>query len=102
MVIPKADAVLPAVEVAIELLKRASGNKKQRKPDLAAHELIAAVRAAYSDLTGNRGGRAILPGGQVGREHRLGKGIDRIFGTSVYPKIDSSRLRTPSVVRSSK
>ena len=38
-------------------------NKKQRKPDQAALEVIAAVRSAYGDLTGYRGARAILSNG---------------------------------------
>jgi hypothetical protein len=95
VVVPKAEAVLPAIEVAIERLKISTGNKRQRKPHLAAYDLIAVVRAAYSALTGHRGGRANLPSGLAGKELRLGKGIDKICGTKVFPNVDSSRLRKP-------
>jgi hypothetical protein len=96
MIIPKPEAVLPAIEVALELRKIGTGNKKQRKADPAAHEVIAVVRSAYSALTGNRGGRAILPSGQPGRLVRLGRDIDRLFGTKIFPNVDSRRLRKKS------
>src|ERR1700682_5818230 len=70
-VVPKPAAVLPALEAALEHMKIVTGNKKQRKLDLAAHEVIAVVQSAYSALTGKRGGRAILPSGQPGRLVRL-------------------------------
>jgi hypothetical protein len=93
IVVPKPEAVLPALEVALELRRIVTGNKKQRKADPAAHEVIAVVRSAYSALTGKRGGRAILPSGQAGRLVRLGRDIDRLFGTKIFPKVDSTRLK---------
>jgi hypothetical protein len=95
-VVPKPEAVLPALEVALELRKIATGNKKQRKPDLTEHDVIAAVQSAYSALTGKRGGRAILPSRRPGRLVRLGHDIDRLFGTKIFPKVDSSRLKQKS------
>jgi hypothetical protein len=92
-IVPKPAAVLPALEIAVELGRIATGNKKQRKPDLAAYDVIAAVRSAYSALTGRRGGRAILESGLPGRHLRLGHDIDRLFGTNFFPPIDSVRLR---------
>lgn len=92
-VMPKPAAVLPALEVALELNGIATGNKKRRKPDQSAHDVIAAVRAAYSALTGMRGGRAFLANGQPGRFLRLGHEVDRLFGTDFFPKFDSRRLR---------
>jgi hypothetical protein len=93
IVVPKPEAVLPALEVALELMKIVTGNKKQRKPELAAHDVIAVVRSAYSALTGYRGGRAILPSGEPSRSVRLGHDIDRLFGTKIFPKVDSTRLK---------
>jgi len=96
IIIPKPEAVLPALEVELEHLKLATGNKKQRKPDMTAHEVIEVVQSAYVALTGKRGGRAILPSGKPGRLVRLGRDIDRLFGTKIFPKIDSRRLRKKS------
>jgi hypothetical protein len=96
IVVPKPEAVLPALEVALELRKIATGNKKQRRPDLAAHEVVEVVRSAYSALTGKRGGRAILLSGRPGRWVQLGHDIDRLFGTKIFPKADSSRLKKKS------
>jgi len=96
MIIPKPEAVLPALEVVLELRKIATGNKKQRKADSTAHEVIAVVGSAYAALTGKRGGRSILPSGQPGRLVRLGRDIDRLFGTKIFPKVDSRRLRKKS------
>jgi hypothetical protein len=93
VVVPKPEVVLPALEVALELTKIATGNKKQRKPDLTAREVIEAVQSAYGALTRKRGGRAIPPSGQPGRLVRLGRDIDRLFGTKIFPKIDSTRLK---------
>jgi hypothetical protein len=93
IVVPKPEAVLPALEIALELMKISTGNKKQRKLDLAAHEVIAVVQSAYSALTGNRGGRAILPSRRPGRLVQLGSDIDELFGTKIFPAMDSTRLR---------
>ena len=93
IVVPKPEAVLPALEVALELMKISTGNKKQRKRDLAAHEVIAVVQSAYGALTGKRGSRAILPSGRPGRLVRLGRDIDRLFGTKLFPEVDSTRLK---------
>jgi hypothetical protein len=90
VVVPKPEAVLPALEVAVELRKIVG---RQRKPDIAAHEVIAVVQSAYSSLTGYRGGRAVLPSGKAGRLVRLGRDIDRLFGTKIFPKVDSRRLK---------
>jgi hypothetical protein len=96
MVVPKPEAVLPALEVTLERRKIATGNKKQRKPDLTEHDLIAVVRSAYSALTGRRGGRVIRPDGGAGRLVRLGHEIDRLFGTRIFPTADSTRLKKKS------
>jgi hypothetical protein len=98
-VVPKPEAVLPALEVALELGRIATGNKKQRKPDQAAHDVIVAVRSAYSALTGYRGGRATLPSGLAGRELRLGHDIDSLFGTKVFPNVDSTRLKNQKLTK---
>jgi hypothetical protein len=96
IVIPKPEAVLPALEIALELGKIATGKTKQRKPDQAAHDVIAAVQSAYSALTGKRAGRAVLLSGQPGPVVRLGRDIDRLFGTRIFPKADSPRLENKS------
>jgi hypothetical protein len=93
VVVPKPDAVLPALEVELERRKKVTGNKKQRRPDLAAHDVIAVVRSAYSALTGEAGGRVIRPDGRASRFVRLGQDIDRLFGTKIFPKVDSVRLK---------
>ena len=93
--VPKPEAVLPALEVALELMKIATGNKKQRKPDMKAHEVVAVVQIAYRELTGKRAGRAVLSSGQPGPVARLGQDIDRLFGTSIFPN-DSPRLKNKS------
>jgi hypothetical protein len=96
ILVPKPEAVLPALEVVLELMKIATGNKKQRKPDLAAHEIVAVVQSAYHALTGKRAGRAALLSGQPSRFVRLGHDIDRLFGTKIFPKTDSPRLKKKS------
>jgi hypothetical protein len=93
MVAPKPEAALPALEVALERARIAPGNRKQRKPDQGADNVISAVRSAYSALTGNRGGRAFLGSGRPGRLFRLGHQIDDLFGTSLFPTCDSTRLK---------
>jgi hypothetical protein len=93
ILVPKPEAVLPALEVALELLKSATGNKKQRKPDQAAHEVVAVVQSAYHALTGKRVGRAVLLSGQPGPLVRFGREIDRLFNTKIFQKKDSPRLR---------
>ncbi|MET4296686.1 hypothetical protein ABIB06_007477 [Bradyrhizobium sp. LB8.2] len=92
-VIPKPEAVLPALEIARELSKIAIGDKKQRKPDQATDDVISAVQSAYSALTGYQGGRAFLNGGHVPKILRLGHEIDELFGTNFFPQSDSTRLK---------
>jgi hypothetical protein len=93
VVVPKPEAVLPALEVELELRKIVTGNKKRRQPDRDEHDVIAVVRSAYSALTGYRGGRAVLPSGEAGKLVRLGRDIDSLFGTKIFPKVDSRRLK---------
>jgi hypothetical protein len=87
-VIPKPEAVLPALETTLE-----RSRSKVRKPDQAADHVIAAVLSAYSALTGNPGGRTFLASGQPGRLLRLGHEVDDLFGTNFFPRRDSTRLR---------
>lgn len=89
MIVPKPDAVLLAIDAE---MKAHTGNKK-RKPDLAARDIIAVVRSAYHALTGRPGGRTISADGRPGRLVRLGRDIDRLFGTKIFPKVDSRRLK---------
>lgn len=92
-VIPKPEAVLPALEVALELGKIATGDKKKRKPDQAIDDVIATVQSAYSALTGYRGGRAFLNSDRSARILLLSHEIDKLFGTNFFPQSDSSRLK---------
>lgn len=89
MIIPKPDAVL----LAIDAETNARSGNKNRKPDLAARDVIAVVRSAYRALSGKPGGRTISADGQAGRLVRLGQEIDRLFGVKVFPKVDSRRLK---------
>jgi hypothetical protein len=93
VVVPKPEAVLPALEVELELRKIVTGNRMRRQPDRDEHDVIAVVRSAYSALTGYRGGRAVLPSGEAGKLVRLGRDIDSLFGTKIFPKVDSRRLK---------
>jgi hypothetical protein len=93
LVVPKPDAVLPALVAQIDRMKRATGNKKKRKSDEAAREVITAVRTAYKALTGRPGGRTVPADGKPGPLVRLGRDIDKLFGTKVFPKVDSRRLK---------
>jgi hypothetical protein len=93
-VIPKPEAVLPALEAAIQRANGPANEKKRRRPDLAAHDVIAAVQSTYSELTGHRGGRVLLGKEKSGRLLRLGHDIDKLFGTTFFPRYDSTRLRT--------
>jgi hypothetical protein len=45
VVVPKPEAVLPALEVELELRKIVTGNKKRRQPDRDEHDVIAVVRS---------------------------------------------------------
>lgn len=99
-VVPKPDAALLALKGALELGGNVSGNKKQRKPDQAAVDVIAAVQSAYSALTEFRGARAILSNGRPSRVLRLGHEIDRLFRTRFFPASDSVRLRRNRATKS--
>jgi len=88
--------VLPAIEVVLEAGRIATGNKKLRKPDQAAHDVIAAVLSAYGALTGYRSARTTLSNALPGRFLRLGHEIDRLFRTRFFPVTDSVRLRKKS------
>jgi hypothetical protein len=99
ILVPKPEAALPALEVGLELMKIAGGNKRQRKPDQQAHDLIAVVKNAYQVLTGKRAGRAVLLSGEPSRFLRLGHDIDRLFGTKIFPRTDSPRLEAESSKR---
>jgi len=90
-IIPKPEAALPALEIALER-GRIAPRSKEHKPDQAADDVIAVVQSAYSALTGHRGSRTFLANGQPGRLLRLGFEIDRLFGTNFFPG-DSTRLR---------
>ncbi len=89
IIIPNPDAVLLALKAE---MKARTGNQK-RKPDLAARDVIAVVRSAYRALTGKPGGRTISAGGKAGRLVRLGRDIDKLFGSKIFPKVDSRRLK---------
>jgi hypothetical protein len=94
MIAPKPELVLPAVEIELERLKaKPSAQRRKRQRDDAEHAAIEAIRAAYQELTGNKGGRVIRNGRLVGRLHSLGQEIDGIFGTKLYAVKDSRRHR---------
>jgi hypothetical protein len=94
MIVPKPELVLPAVEIELERLKPKPGaQRRKRQRDGAEHAAIEAIRAAYQELTGNKGGRVIRNGRLVGRLHSLGHEIDGIFGTKLYAVKDSRRHR---------
>ena len=89
MVAPKPEVVLPAIER--EFAKTPQPKTRTRDADEAA--AIAAIRAAYSALTGHTGGRVIREGKLVGRLITLRREIDAIFGTKLVAEKDSRRLR---------
>jgi hypothetical protein len=93
IIVPKPEAVLPGIEVLLSEMNSDPTANKKRKPDFAALDVIAVIRSAYSALTGRRAGRTISPAGQAGRLVRLGRDIDGLFGTKIFPNTDSSRLR---------
>jgi hypothetical protein len=94
MIAPKPELVLPAVEIELERLKaKPSAQRRKRQRDDAEHAAIEAIRAAYQELTGNKGGRVIRNGRLVGRLHSLGREIDDIFSTKLYTVKDSRRHR---------
>ena len=94
MIVPKPELVLPAVEIELERLKAKPGSQRRRRQrDEAEHAATEAIRAAYQEVTGNKGGRVIRNGRLVGRLHSLGQEIDGIFGTKLYAVKDSRRHR---------
>lgn len=93
MVIPKPEAVLPCIEAELHRLKGQTGGRV-RKPDASARDVIAVVRAAYAALTGKSGGRVNRSDGAPSRFVRLGRDIDTLFGTKIFPRVDSARLKT--------
>jgi hypothetical protein len=94
MIVPKPELVLPAVEIELERLKAKPGaQRRKRQRDEAEHAATEAIRAAYQEVTGNKGGRVIRNGRLVGRLHSLGQQIDGIFGTKLYAVKDSRRHR---------
>jgi hypothetical protein len=68
-------------------------NAKLRKRNEEEHAAIAAIRHAYSELTGHKGGRVIADGRLAGRLFRLGREIDKIFDIKLFANKDSRRLR---------
>jgi len=94
MVVAKPEAVLSAIGALREQTKKDTGtNSRERKPDLAAREVIAAVRSAYRALTGRPAGRTISSDGRAGRLVQLGRHVDNLYGTKIFPKADSRRLK---------
>jgi hypothetical protein len=89
--------VLPAIEAEVERLKATPGSRRRQRTSNEEKDVaVKAVQAAYGALTGRRGGRVIGADGRpAGRLHRLGRDIDAIFGTRLFPETDSRRLRRP-------
>lgn len=95
MLVPKPEEVLAAIKSESERTKQMPGDeRRKRKRDEAEHAAIEAIRSAYRDLTGKKGGRAIDASGNLtGRMFRLGREIDAVFGTQLFAAKDSRRLR---------
>jgi hypothetical protein len=94
MIAPKPELVLPAVKIELERLKaKPSAQRRKRQRAEAEHAAIEAIRAAYQEITCNKGGRVISKGRLVGRLHSLGREVDDIFGTKLYAVKDSRRHR---------
>lgn len=94
---PKPEVVLPAIEAEVERLKATPGSRRRQRTSNEEKDVaVKAVQAAYGALTGRLGGRVIGADGRpAGRLHRLGRDIDAIFGTRLFPEKDSRRLRRP-------
>jgi hypothetical protein len=96
IVAPRPEVVLPAIDAELERIKKTSGAQRRRRtPNEDEDTVIKAIRNAYRTLTGNKhkGGRVIHDNRLAGRFHRLGREIDEIFGTQLFPEKDSRRLR---------
>jgi hypothetical protein len=94
MIAPKPELVLPALEIESKRLKANPGaQRRKRRRDDAEHAAIEAIRAAYQEVTGNKGGRVIRNGRLVGRLQSLGREVDNIFGAKLYAVKDSRRHR---------
>lgn len=93
MLAPKPEIVQPAIEAALaEITATPRSKKRERNKDEA--DAIAAIRAAYQEITGHDGGRIINTEGTLaGRLIRLGREIDAIFQTKLFADRDSRRLR---------
>jgi hypothetical protein len=96
IVVPRPEDALPAIIAEHKSLSEVPGAKRRRRRrHEPSDEAIVAIRAAYRELTGRRGGRVKAPDGKLaGRLVRLGREVDQIFGTSLFvAKVDSRRLR---------
>ena len=95
MLVPKPQDVLDAIKAERKRTEQMAGaERRKRKRDPAEHAAIKAIRSAYQNLTGNKGGRTTDVNGRLtGRFVRLGREIDEIFSTNLFADIDSRRLR---------
>lgn len=95
MLVPKPQDVLDAIRAEQEQIKQTVGTeRRKRKRDQAEHTAIKAIRSAYQNLTGKKGGRTTDANGRLtGRLVRLGREVDEIFSTNLFADIDSRRLR---------
>ena len=92
IVVPKPEVVLPVIEAALAKIT-ASPRSKKRERDMDEAKAVAAIRAAYREITGHTGGRVIDKGNLAGRFVALGRDIDGIFGTALFAAKDSVRFR---------
>jgi hypothetical protein len=93
---PKPKLVLPAIDGEIERLVTMPASTRQlRHRDDNEQTAIEAIRNAYRALTGGKykGSRQTHDGHLAGRFHQLGRDIDALFGTKLFAKKDSRRLR---------
>lgn len=91
-IVPKPEIVLPAIETALAEITATPGSKK-REPNAVEAKAIETIRAAYREISGNRGGRVIARGKLAGKHHALRLEIDLIFGTALFGVKDSKRFR---------
>jgi hypothetical protein len=94
IVAPKPELLLMAIEAQLVRIRTTPGaRRRQRMRNEYEHAAIEAIRNAYRAITGKQGGRVINEGRLDGRFFRLGREIDSIFGTQLFPVKDSRRLR---------
>lgn len=92
--VPKPEVVLPTIEAELAKIATVPGSNI-REPNEVEAEAIAAINAAFRQITGSDAGRVVRvkDGKAVGKRILFGREVDGIYGTGLFGAKDSRRFR---------